>query len=399
MTLEFAGEQVVRVVENDALDEGAAPSVEVISVSAGLTADVVNTDEIQVGALDSVTGGGEGTVVYRVFDGLGGSDTAEIKVTVLPRPNTDPVAKDDTATTVAGAWVQVDVDANDTDAEGDALTVSIFEGPENGEVEVRDNGDIRYTPNAGFVGTDVMTYKVDDGFGGTATAALTVNVEATPTPDPMPAFDVALHATEGDQAQLAVLEDGTVLTAEMLGNQPITIVATTEEPFDGSLYVAVEGLGGRIENLAPYALFSDNGRGDLFGGAQLSPGEYTFTYEAFSGRGGSGESLGRESMTFTVTDPVSEPEPEPTTYFEAAIWTTAYSQDRMIAEVADGDVLDADLLEGAGPITLAFTATEDAPDFGSVGLSYNGYSRVENVEPYALFSDNARGNFFGDAGF
>ncbi|MEL6336974.1 MAG: hypothetical protein AAFQ88_10080, partial [Pseudomonadota bacterium] len=46
-----------------------------------------------------------------------------------------------------------------------------------------------------------------------------------------------------------------------------------------------------------------------------------------------------------------------------------------------------------------FTATEDAPDFASVALSYNGQTQVENVSPYALFSDNARGNFFGDAGF
>ena len=61
--------------------------------------------------------------------------------------------------------------ANDTDVEGDTLTVSaVGAGNQRDHGDQPANGTIRYTPNAGFDGTDSFSYTVSDGNGGSDTA-------------------------------------------------------------------------------------------------------------------------------------------------------------------------------------------------------------------------------------
>ena len=89
--------------------------------------------------------------------------------------NTPPVAQNDNASTNAGTPVTVDVLANDTDADGDLLSVSTVTPGNNGAVT--NNGiDVSYTPNAGFAGSDSFTYTASDGSGGTDLATVTVTV-------------------------------------------------------------------------------------------------------------------------------------------------------------------------------------------------------------------------------
>ncbi|MBA4285527.1 MAG: hypothetical protein C0434_08360 [Xanthomonadaceae bacterium] len=76
-----------------------------------------------------------------------------------------PVASDDSATTEAGRAVLVDVLGNDRDADGDPLTIVEIGAPANGTAELRD-GRIRYTPAAGFTGTDRFIYRISDGRDG-----------------------------------------------------------------------------------------------------------------------------------------------------------------------------------------------------------------------------------------
>jgi hypothetical protein len=51
-------------------------------------------------------------------------------------------------------------------------------GPANGSLVLGADGVYTYTPNAGFSGTDSFVYAVDDGYGGSDTATVTVDVEA-----------------------------------------------------------------------------------------------------------------------------------------------------------------------------------------------------------------------------
>ncbi len=98
--------------------------------------------------------------------------------------NTAPVAEDDTAVTQQGLPVTIKVLANDSDADGDALTVASVGQAANGTVKLNADGTATYTPAAGFTGSDGFTYTVSDGRGGTDTARATVSVAAAAIPAP-----------------------------------------------------------------------------------------------------------------------------------------------------------------------------------------------------------------------
>lgn len=89
--------------------------------------------------------------------------------------NTAPDAVADTAATAAGAAVIIPVLANDTDADGDPLSVTTATAG-NGSVVVNDDGTLSYTPADGFSGPDQITYTVSDGQGGSDSATVTVDV-------------------------------------------------------------------------------------------------------------------------------------------------------------------------------------------------------------------------------
>ena len=68
--------------------------------------------------------------------------------------------------------------ANDTDADGDTLTVaSVSNGPGHGTLNWNADGSISYTPNPGYVGTDSFKYKANDGETNSAKATVTITIE------------------------------------------------------------------------------------------------------------------------------------------------------------------------------------------------------------------------------
>ncbi len=81
----------------------------------------------------------------------------------------------DTATTVAGAAVTVAVLSNDTDANGDVLTITAVSKPQFGTATT-DGQQVTYTPNPTFGGEDHFTYFVSDGKGGTSAGVVTITV-------------------------------------------------------------------------------------------------------------------------------------------------------------------------------------------------------------------------------
>ncbi len=99
-----------------------------------------------------------------------------------------PVAADDTATTGADSPVEIDVVANDLDP--DLLPLSLATSPNpvvvqpsNGTAVRSSSTRIRYTPNAGFSGTDSFRYRVTASDGETDQADVTVTVTSIPGPD------------------------------------------------------------------------------------------------------------------------------------------------------------------------------------------------------------------------
>lgn len=89
--------------------------------------------------------------------------------------NKAPNTAADTAATPRGTAVTINVLANDTDPNGDALTITAVSKPQFGGATT--NGqNVTYTPKAGFAGQDSFSYFVSDGHGNTTAGSVTVIV-------------------------------------------------------------------------------------------------------------------------------------------------------------------------------------------------------------------------------
>ncbi len=120
---------------------------------------------------------GGDTVVVRAEDGAGAFSTATVTITITG-VNDAPVAVDDSLTVNEDTPGNVVAAANDTDVDGDSLTVSSVGSPTNGSAVLEANGSITYTPDADYNGSDSFTYTVSDGNGGTDTGTVNVTINA-----------------------------------------------------------------------------------------------------------------------------------------------------------------------------------------------------------------------------
>ena len=68
--------------------------------------------------------------------------------------------------------------ANDSDSDGDTLTVTLVTGPAHGTLELNADGSFKYTPDADFYGTDTFTYAAVDGAINPSEATVTITVAA-----------------------------------------------------------------------------------------------------------------------------------------------------------------------------------------------------------------------------
>ena len=128
-------------------------------------------------------------VTYTVSDGNdGGTATATLVITVTPVVD----VKDDSATTHAGVPVTIDAIGNDRFVNPDQAITGVTQGA-HGSVAI-ENGQLVYTPNAGYVGQDTFTYTVTSG-GVTETAAVSVVMTNT-----VPVADGEIVTTPEDTA-------------------------------------------------------------------------------------------------------------------------------------------------------------------------------------------------------
>ena len=123
---------------------------------------------------------GTDSFTYVISDGNGGTAEATVYVTVS-LVNDAPTAVDDTATATEDSFVSIDVLANDSDVDSETDTeetialLSCADGAHGTSQIV--GGQIVYTPEADFNGTDTFTYTIEDAAGLTAEATVTVTVE------------------------------------------------------------------------------------------------------------------------------------------------------------------------------------------------------------------------------
>ncbi|MFG6561513.1 Hint domain-containing protein [Sulfitobacter sp. 1A15299] len=161
----------VDVLGNDSDANGDTLTVTMASCPAG---PVVINDDGTLTFTPDPDFNGETTITYTVDDGNGGTDTGTVNVTVNP-VNDAPVANDDTADTTGTDPVVIPVLDNDTDVDGDTLSVTDASS-DDGTVTINDDGTITFVANDGFTGDATITYTVSDPDGLTDEGSVTVTV-------------------------------------------------------------------------------------------------------------------------------------------------------------------------------------------------------------------------------
>ncbi len=223
---------------------------------------------------------GPASFTYTVSDGFGGSATATVNVSVTAAPNNPPVATSDSLTASEGTPVSLSpatLLGNDTDPDGDPLTITSVQGATNGTVAVI-GGNVVFTPAPGYSGPASFTYTISDGKGGTSTA--TVNLTVLPVNDPPVAVDDSAASTSEDNLV-------TISVASLLGND-------TDPDGDPLTITGVQsGVGGTVSLVGGVITFTPSLNFN---------GPASFTYTVSDGQGG----FSTATVTVNVT-PVNDP--------------------------------------------------------------------------------------------
>ncbi len=164
-----------------------------------------------------------------------------------------------TLTVAAGAGLLV----NDSDPDGDAITVVSIGSAENGSINAFADGSFTYIPDAGFSGTETIAYTISDGF---ETAAATLTIEVTASGNTRPNANTDTYSVDEDAVLIVAAAAGVLANDSDPDGDSLTAVLLTG-PLNGSLVLNVDG----SFTYAPNADFN---------------GADSFTYEVSDGNGG-----------------------------------------------------------------------------------------------------------------
>jgi hypothetical protein len=171
-------------------EDSSANVINVLSNDTDVDNDTLTVSAVTQGANGSVANNGTSvsytpnpnffgsdSFTYSISDGNGGNDTATVNVTVTNVQDA-PDAVNDAATVVEDSGANaIDVRANDSDVDGDTLTVSSVTQGAHGSVAITGGGTgVSYTPAANYFGPDSFTYTIGDGQGGSDTATVDITV-------------------------------------------------------------------------------------------------------------------------------------------------------------------------------------------------------------------------------
>ncbi|MEP7853032.1 tandem-95 repeat protein, partial [Vibrio parahaemolyticus] len=264
---------------------------------------------------------GEDTFTYIVTSG-GMSESTTVEVNVTP-VNDAPVAKDDIATTQEDTAVTIDVLPNDTDVDGDKLSIQSATVPEaQGKVEIVD-GKLVFTPAENFNGDAEITYTVTDGsLTDQATVKVTVNA-VNDTPE-----------VESNIADQTLAEDFT--------------------PYSIDLNNAFSDVDGELT-------FSVSGNSNIQ--VAIVNGIATFTPTA--------DWSGSEALTFTATDPSGESVSQTVNFTVASVADIVADKATVVEDTPTIiKVLGNDTFEGTDKVVSL--DTNNGPANGTVSVNPDG---------------------------
>ncbi|MBD3223215.1 MAG: tandem-95 repeat protein [Caldithrix sp.] len=140
--------------------------------------------------------------------------------------NGQPIALNDTTDTIEDTEISINVLANDSEEDGETLSIGNITEPANGRAQ-RDGTSIIYTPDADFFGTDTFTYIASDDKGGFDRGIVHITVDAVN--DPPVAVDDSTSTPTNTEATIDVLANDSDVE-----NEPLSIT-TVFSPEHGSV--------------------------------------------------------------------------------------------------------------------------------------------------------------------
>ncbi|MBI5165103.1 MAG: tandem-95 repeat protein, partial [Magnetospirillum sp.] len=267
----------IDVLANDHRQSGAAaaldaPQIVAISTPAHGTA-VLSADGTKVLYTPTANYSGADSFTYTVSntdtitDPLDSSKTitkvttsqATVSLTVTA-VNDAPVAGADVGTAASSSSaVTVKVLSNDTDVDGDTLSVvansvvHVGSGAAKGLVAIQTDGSVKYQPTTsawaslddGETGSDTFTYTVSDGHGGTATGNLTFTVTGT---NDAPTVTNLARSMDEDTVLTFTRADFTAKFSDVDTSDALTKIRITTVPANGTL--KIDGVAITAANLA-----------------------------------------------------------------------------------------------------------------------------------------------------
>jgi subtilisin family serine protease len=203
------GSALIDVLANDTVADGGALTVVAVGQPAhGSTA--ISSDGT-VSYVPVANYNGLDAFDYTVADSIGFTDTGTVAVAVTA-VNDAPVAVADSAATAEDAPATIAVTANDTDVDGDTLTLIAVSAADIGSSAIAPDGTIVYTPPPNYFGADAFSYTVSDGQGGTASAAVSVSISSV---NDIPTAAMASATTKYQTATTVTLSGSDVETCNL----------------------------------------------------------------------------------------------------------------------------------------------------------------------------------------
>ena len=271
------------------------------------------------GAFDGLGEGETATtsVTYTVDDGNGGTDTATVTITVSGTndgptavADTFPAGEDDPAAVIGNVL------ANDTDPNGDPLTVGAVNGsPANvgtpvdgtngGSFTINPDGTVTFDPagdfnqlGAGETATTTVSYTVSDGKGGTDTATVTVTVTGA-NDAPVAVMDTGSAGEDTIVPLTNVLANDT----DPDTNDTLSVAAVNGSPANVGTPVAGDNGGLVTINPDGSATFDPNGDFEALGEGETAT--TTVSYTVSDGKGGTDTTTVTVTVTGTNDAPVA----------------------------------------------------------------------------------------------
>jgi VCBS repeat-containing protein len=309
---------------------------------------------------------------YLANDGSGDSDATAVTINVTP-VNDMPTLTADSYSTEEDTLLTIDaaagVLANDSDADGDPMTLSLVDGPINGGLMLNTDGSFSYTPNANFHGTDTFTYQVTDGTVTTDPTTVTIEV-ASVNDAPIAAADG--YSLAEDTSLVVEVTAGVLHNDSDVDGDPMT-AAVVAAPANGTLTLNADG----SFNYVPNANWS---------------GSDSFTYQATDGL------LNSEATTVTIdVTPVNDAPVSAADEYNTAedVPLTVSAEEGVLANDsdADGDTMTVSLVSGTtnGALTLnadgSFNYVPNANFNGSDSFVYQATDGTVTADPTTVTID------------